>query len=93
MPRPKKKRRLRFLPQITYFKPLGLPMKNLKEVTLKADEMEAIKLKNYDDLQQIEAAEKMNISQPTFARILRGAYKKISEALVEGHAIKIKSKK
>ncbi len=43
---------------------------------LKHDEVEALKLHDVDGLEQIKAAEKMKISQPTFARILDSAYKK-----------------
>jgi predicted DNA-binding protein (UPF0251 family) len=41
------------------------------------------------ELEQEEAAKKMNTSQSTFQRILSSAYKKITEALIEGKAIKI----
>jgi len=90
MPRPKKPRCLRFKPNVYYFKPQGIPLKMLKEVVLEHDELEALKLHDVDGLEQIKAAEKMKISQPTFGRILDGAYKKIAEALISGKAIKIK---
>jgi len=66
-------------------------MRFLEVVELTTEEMEAIRLKNVKGLDQIEAAEKMNTSQSTFQRILSSAYKKISEALVCGKAIKIKT--
>jgi len=72
-----------------YFKPLGVPLRALDEVVLMPDEFEAIKLYSHDDLNQIDAAQKMNISQPTFARILDRANKKIAKALVHGKAIRI----
>ncbi len=56
------------------------------------DEVEALKLYEVDGLEQTEAAKKMKISQPTFARILSSATKKISEALIKGKAIRIKNK-
>jgi len=56
------------------------------------DELEAIKLHDVDGLEQIDAAKKMNISQPTFGRILDSAYKKISEAIIKGKAIRIERK-
>jgi len=40
-------------------------------------------------LSQIEAAKKMNISQPTFNRIISSARQKVADCLVEGKAIKI----
>ena len=89
MSRPKLCRRIRFNPQIIYFKPRGIPMRDLGEVELTIEEIEALRLKNIEDLDQIECAEKMKTSQSTFQRILTSAYKKISQALIEGKAIKI----
>ena len=90
MPRPKRPRRLRFQPNTLYFKPVGVPLRTLEEVALLPDELEAIKLHDVDNLNQIKAAKKMNISQPTFARIIDKAYKKIAKALIYGQAIKLK---
>ena len=53
------------------------------------DELEALKLHDIDGLEQIGAADKMRISQPTFGRILNSAYKKVAEAVVKGKAIRI----
>lgn len=89
MPRPKRKRFLRFNPEVLYFKPRGVPLSMLEEEVLEADELEALKLHDVDGLNQIEAAKKMNISQPTFGRILDKAYKKIAIAIIKGKAIKI----
>ena len=89
MPRPRQCRRVKFNPEITYFKPQGVPMRLLDMVELTSEEVEALRLKNAKGLEQTEAAKKMNTSQSTFQRILCSAYKKITEALVEGKAIKI----
>jgi len=89
MPRPRLCRRIRFNPEVTYFKPQGIPMRLLELVELTGEELEALRLKNIKELEQTEAAKKMNTSQSTFQRILASAYKKITEALVEGKAIKI----
>ncbi|PIP14842.1 hypothetical protein COW98_02690 [Candidatus Roizmanbacteria bacterium CG22_combo_CG10-13_8_21_14_all_35_9] len=43
-------------------------------------------------MDQTKAAEKMNISQPTFARILDSAQKKVAGAIVQGKAIRIEKK-
>ena len=59
---------------------------------LLADELEALKLYEVDGLEQTKAAEKMKISQPTFARLLGSANKKIAEAIIMGKAIKIEKK-
>lgn len=89
MTRPKKDRCLRFDPEVLYFKPRGIPLSTLEEEELFPDELEALKLHDVDGLDQIEATKKMNISQPTFGRILDKAYKKIAIAIVKGKAIKI----
>jgi len=64
-------------------------MRHLEEVVLTKEEMEAVKLKDFDELEQIEAAQKMNTSQSTFQRILASARAKIAQAIVEGKALKI----
>jgi len=89
VPRPRLRRRVRFSPEITYFKPRGIPLKSLEEVKLTMEELEALRLKDFQGLDQNKAAEKMNISQPTFHRTLLTARKKIAEALVNGKAVKI----
>jgi len=58
-------------------------------VELTTEEMEALRLKNVKGLDQEQAAKEMNTSQSTFQRILSSAYKKISDALINGKAIKI----
>jgi len=89
MPRNKIPRCLRFNPNTLYFKPQGIPIRMLEEVTLLPDELEALKLYEVDRLEQTTAAEKMKISQPTFARILDSANRKIAEAIIKGKAIRI----
>ena len=78
-----------FNSKIVYFKPQGIPLRMLEEVVLSSDEIEALKLYEVDDLDQTKAAEKMKISQPTFARVLASANKKIAEAIVHGKSIRI----
>jgi predicted DNA-binding protein (UPF0251 family) len=89
MVRPKIKRCIRFTPGVVYFKPRGVPLSQLEEVELPSDELEALKLHDVDGLDQVKAAKRMGISQPTFARILDRAYKKVAGAIVRGEAIKI----
>jgi predicted DNA-binding protein (UPF0251 family) len=89
MPRPRLCRRIRFNPKVSYYKPQGVPMRFLEVVELTREEVEALRLKNIKDLDQIDAAKKMNTSQSTFQRILSSAYRKISKAIIEGKAIKI----
>ena len=89
--RPLKRRCIRSIPNALYYKPQGIPLRRLEEIELKTDEIEAIKLKYIDNYEQIQAAEKMNISQSTFQRILASANKKIADALIHGKAIKIEN--
>lgn len=89
MPRPRLCRKIRFCPNITYFKPQGIPLRNLEIVELTTEEMETYRLRHILDLDQQEAAERMNTSQSTYQRILYSAYKKIADALINGKAIKI----
>ena len=89
MPRPRLCRRIGINPQIIYFKPQGVPMRFLDEVELTWEELEALRLKNIKDLDQVECSKEMKTSQSTFQRILSSAYKKISHALINGEAIKI----
>lgn len=89
MPRPPKCRRVAFLPGATYFKPAGIPLRVLDEVRLSVEEAEAIRLKDVEGLEQEEGAKKMNISRPTFQRVLASARRKIADALLSGKAIRI----
>ncbi len=90
MPRPCKNRRVRGIPNSNYFKPAGVPFSSLSQVELDMDEFESLRLIYIDNLPQEEASKKMQISQPTFSRILKSTIKKISDAIVNGKAIKIK---
>ena len=89
MPRPLKCRRVDFIPEVTYFKPAGIPLRALEEVRLTVEEAEAIRLKDLEGLEQEEGAQKMNISRPTFQRVLASARQKIADALLNGKAIRI----
>lgn len=62
---------------------------HLEESVLTIDEFEAIRLKDLQNLEQGECAEKMNISQPTFHRLIISARKTIADAIVNGKAIRI----
>lgn len=89
MARPFKWKRVERLPEVTYFKPGGVPLRELEEVVLLVEEMEAVRLKDYLGLEQEACAERMEISRPTFQRILISARSKIAEALVKGKALRI----
>lgn len=89
MPRPRRCRRVRFNPNVTFFKPSGVRKSELEESILTVDEFEAIRLKDLECLEQEEAAKKMDISQPTFHRLIMAARKKVADALVNGKALRI----
>ncbi len=89
MPRPRRRRRIRYQPGTTHFKPAGIRLAQMNEVVLTMGEFEAVRLKDFENIDQTQAAKKMNISQPTFARLIDTARKKIADAIVNGKAIKI----
>ena len=89
MPRPRLRRRIRGRPCVNYFKPAGQRIVNLDDVILNKAEFEALRLKDLKGLPQDECARQMEVSQPTFHRILLSARKKTSEAIIKGKAIKI----
>jgi len=90
MPRPRIRRIISSMPEVNYFKPAGVAMANLNEAVLTVDEYEAINLIDLQGVEQNKAAKKMKISQPTLSRLLKSARKKISDAIINGKAIKIK---
>lgn len=92
MVRPRLCRKIEFKPNITYFKPQGVPMRELKIVELSAEEIEAYRLRHIFSLEQKVAAKKMSTSQSTYQRILYSASKKIADALINGKAIRIINK-
>lgn len=89
MPRPTCPRRITHQPPSDYFKPAGIPLRDLQEIELAADEMEAIRLADAEDLYHTEAARRMRVSRQTFDRIVRRARQKIARALTSGQALKI----
>jgi uncharacterized protein len=80
---------IKFEPNSLYFKPQGVPMRDLQVVELSLEELEAYRLRHVNDLEQKEAGEKMHTSTSTYQRILNSAYEKIADALINGKAIKI----
>ena len=76
-------------PRMEGYKPFGIPMRELESVILLYEEYEAIRLADYENLNQEEAALKMNISRPTFTRLYDKARKTIAKAFVEGKVIQI----
>ncbi len=89
MVRPRKIKVVNFEPGVTYFKPRSVPLNELEEVEITIDELETMRLSNIEKLGQEEAARKMGIHQSTFQRALARAKEKVTDALVNGKAIKI----
>jgi len=93
MSRPCRCRRIRCKPDTNYFKPRGIPLDMLEEVNLGLDELEAIRLADFNGLYQEDAAKKMAISRQTFGNIINSAHKKIADVLLNAKALKIEGGK
>jgi predicted DNA-binding protein (UPF0251 family) len=89
MARPTKFRRVEFFPEDDYFVPCGKSKCEIEEIALKVEELEAMRLKDIEELNQEECAEKMEVSRQTFQNIIDSARKKVALALTEGKAIRI----
>ena len=89
MVRPQKNRIIAFKPDVSYFKPRGIPMIDLTEVRLTVDERESIRLADLLGISYEEAGERMGVSRATFGRIVQRARKAVADALINGKAIKV----
>ena len=89
MARPCKKRTVCLKLKAGYFRPEMLPESGVEEVVLEVDEIEAVRLADFDGEYQEDAARKMGISRPTFGNIINRAHQKVAEALIKGKAIRI----
>lgn len=87
--RPRFRRRLGFSFRETYFKPRGIPLNELNEISITDEDLETLRLRYILDIDQEEAAKKMGISQSQYQRDLSMTMEKITKALVEGSAIRI----
>lgn len=89
MPRPVNERRLCAEIKSRTFKPAGVPCRNLDEVVLECAEVEALRLADMKGLYQEAAARRMNISRPTFGRIIESARRKVADAIIHGKVLRI----
>lgn len=89
MVRPQKSRRVAFNPEISYFKPRGIPMFDLEEVRLTVDQREAIRLSDLQGMSHEEAGRHMGVSRATFGRIIQQARRAVADALINGKAINV----
>ncbi len=88
MPRPKKPRFVSAYPTMTAFIPEGMPVSG--EVLLSVEGIEAIRLSDFEGLDQDTAARLMAVSRQTYGRILSEARGVVANALVTGKALRIK---
>ena len=84
MPRKKRNRRIQVPPVIKGMSVYGIRGRKSNEVILHIEEYEAIRLLDYQNLTQEEAAKYMDISRPTLTRIYEEARNKVATAFVEG---------
>ena len=87
--RPQKDRIVAFNPDVSYFKPRGIPLMDLEEVRLTVDECEALRLSDLLDLSHEDGGKQMGVSRATFGRILQNARRTVADALINGKAINI----
>jgi len=91
MPRPNKPRRVRHNPAVTYFKPHGIPLRQLQSIELGLDEVEALRLADLEEMSHEAVGERMEVSRATVGRILARARAKVAKALTQGLAICIET--
>ena len=90
MVRPRKCRMVNATPDISYFKPRGVPLSDLNETSLTIEGYEALRLADYQGFKHEDAAIRMKVSRQTFGRILSQARKTVAEALINGWALRIR---
>lgn len=91
MPRQKCKRAISYRPPCCHFRPQN--EKNVETISLLAEEVEALYLMDLMELYQEEAALKMGVSRPTFARIIKSARHKVALALLLAHPLHLQRQK
>ncbi|NOZ44900.1 MAG: DUF134 domain-containing protein [bacterium] len=82
-------RHISYEPRWNFFKPAGIPARELEEIVLLLEEYEAMRLADIENLSMQQAAERMKVSAPTFNRMLKMAHQKFAHALIEGKAIRV----
>lgn len=89
MVRPTKLRRVEFIPAFQAFGPYDTDISSLEENILHIEELEALRLKDIENLDNELCAERMEVSRQTFQRILGKAREKIADSLINGKTIRI----
>jgi len=91
--RRRNRRRVGFDFDEIYFKPRGIPLSSLMETKITDEELETLRLRYIENLDQESAAKRMGISQSQYQRDISTVLEKITRALIEGNAISISKKK
>ena len=89
MPRRKCRRNIEFIADVKFYKPQGIPLKELVHVIIDPDELEAIRLADLEGMYHEDAASSMGVSRQTFGRIIGSARRKVADALIGGKAIQL----
>lgn len=89
MGRQPRKRTVRHWPGAVYYKPRGIPLRQLEENVIGLDEVEALRLADREGLSQEEVGKRMSVSRATVGRILAEARRKVADALTAGKALRI----
>jgi predicted DNA-binding protein (UPF0251 family) len=87
--RPVKPRWIGFEPPGVCFIPQPMTVRSIDLMLVTIDELEAMRLADLEGLGHEEAASRMNVSRPTFGRIIEQGRKKVAEALVNSRGIGI----
>ncbi|MFL9824649.1 DUF134 domain-containing protein [Rhodoplanes sp. SY1] len=89
MPRPRKLRTVREPVPARVYKPAGVPRRDLDEIVLTLDALEALRLGDAEGFEHAAAAAQMGVSRPTFSRLIAEARTTVATALVQGLALRI----
>ncbi len=89
MSRPRKCRFVERFPASKAFKPSGVMMRDLETTVISHDELEALRLADFEAMFHEDAAKQMGISRATFGRIVEKARYVVADALINGKALVI----
>jgi predicted DNA-binding protein (UPF0251 family) len=89
MARPPKEKNIQARPDVVYFRPRGVYLADLEEITLSLAELESLRLVHVEGLQQVQAAKQLGVHQSTLQRVLSKAEQKTAIAVVKGCALRI----
>lgn len=89
MPRPVKFRRVRYIPDVTLYGPLGLDTRDMDIVVMTMEELESIRLMDIEGHDQAECADLMEVARSTFQRIYSEAKRKMADSIINGKILKI----